>query len=341
MIYKIISGIGIFIVGFLGSYLVLNNLIKKDLNIKPQNENIQEIISQNVLPNTEKPPENSTSYNVLLLGMGGTGHSGGGLTDSIILINIDPSNKKAALISIPRDLWVSGNYKINASYINVGYENLRGVIQEVTGLRPNYFVSTDFGSFSKLIDSFGGVEVDMPKTFDDPLYPIKGEENNTCGKTEAEITTLKSQYSDFNLEKQFTCRYEYLHFEKGKVMVNGETALKIARSRHGDSDFGRSLRQFAILRGFLAKLISLESFKNIELTFNTIIKSVKTNANLETVKDLAQIFGEPSLYKITEIQLTDQNVLMSSKSSAGAYILIPKVGINNFSEVKKFISDSL
>lgn len=340
MLTKILSGIGIFLVGFLGSYLILNNTVKfKTVENKP--ENIQEIIKENVVPNSEIAPKNSDSYNVVLLGGGGAGHSGGGLTDSIIVINIVPDIKKATLISIPRDTWTAGNYKINASMVNGGYDNLRGVIQDITGLRMNYFVSTDFTNFTNLINSYEGIEIDIPKTFDDPLYPIKGEENNTCGKTEAEINELKNKFTDFNLEKQFTCRYEHLHFNAGKVAVNGETALKIARSRHGDSDFGRSARQMAILKGFLAKLISIDGFKNIDSTFNTIIKSVKTNADLATVRDLAQIFGDPKSYQIKEIQLTDQNVFVSSKSSAGAYILIPKEGANNFSGVKKFITDSL
>lgn len=341
MLIKLLSGIGIFLVGFLGSYLILSNVVKKNIPQQVNKKELQEIISQNVLPTTETPPDNSESYNVLLLGSGGAGHSGGGLTDSIILVNINPQKKKAGLITIPRDLWVTGNYKINASYNNVGYENLRGVIQMVTGLRPNYFISTSFVGITELVDSFGGVEVDIPRTFTDNFYPIKGEENNLCGKSETEVATLKSQYSDANLERQFVCRYEKLHFEKGKVTINGATALKIARSRHGDSDFGRSERQMAILKGFLQKFISMDILKNIDQIFNTSIKSVKTNADLATIKDLAQIFGDPNAYKITEIQLTDQNVLMSSKSSAGAYILIPKAGINNFDEVKKYINELL
>jgi hypothetical protein len=56
---------------------------------------------------------------------------------------------------------------------------------------------------------------------------------------------------------------------------------------------------------------------------------------------LAQIFGDPKSYTITEIQLTDQNVFVSSKSQAGAYILIPKEGMNKFEGVKKLIQESL
>src|SRR5687768_2555235 len=237
---QIIAGIGIFFVGFVGSILILGNFVKTKNPAHVNNVNLEQVIAANVLPNTESPPENTESYNVLLLGTGGTGHSGGALTDSIIVVNINPTKKTALLVTIPRDLWVTGNYKINAANLNVGYENMRGVIQSITGLRPNYFVSTNFAGIVSLIDSFGGIEVDIPKSFTDSFYPIKGEENNVCGKTEAEIFTLKNQYTDHNLERQFTCRYEKLQFTQGKHQINGATALKISRSRHGDSDFGRS-----------------------------------------------------------------------------------------------------
>lgn len=338
---QILSGIGIFLVGFVGSILILGNFVKKNINAPQNNINLEQVIAQNVLPTTETPPQNADSYNVLLLGSGGTGHSGGGLTDSIILVNINPKNKKVLSITIPRDLWITGNYKINAANLNVGYENMRGVIQSVTGLRPNYFVSTNFSGIISLIDSFGGIEVYIPKAFTDNFYPIKGQENNVCGKTEAEIFELKNKFTDFNLEKQFTCRYEVLDFKEGPIKIDGATALKISRSRHGDSDFGRSQRQVAILKGLLKKIISIEGIKNIETTFNTAIRSVKTNADLSTVKDLAHIFGDPGSYEINEVQLTDQNVLTSSRSSAGAYILVPKAGINNFEEIHQLINDHL
>ena len=201
---------------------------------------------------TPKPINNNNPeagiYNVLLLGYGGGTHDGTLLTDSIIVVHVNTNTKKAALISIPRDIWVPGNHKVNAAGI-AGFQNSGPVVQNITGLPMNYYVAVDFAGYTKLIDDLGGITVQVPNPFDDPFYPIEGEENNTCGLTDPQIFELKNKYQGFELERQFTCRYEHLHFDKGEAKLDGVTALKYVRSRHGDSDFGGSARQFSVLVG--------------------------------------------------------------------------------------------
>src|SRR5581483_8679001 len=279
-------------------------------------------------------------YNALLLGYGGGNHEGTLLTDSIIVAHVDTNTKKAALISIPRDLWIPGNIKINAAGVN-GFQNSSPAVQNVTGLPINYYVAVDFNNFRKLIDNLGGITVSVPKTFDDPFYPIEGEENNTCGMNDAQIFELKNKFgqSGFELEKQFTCRYEHLHFDAGQnVHLDGASALKFVRSRHGDSDFGRSERQFAVLTGILSRLVSLRNVNKIDETVNTLFNMVKTDLNLGTIKTLAQVFGEPGVYKISQIQLTTDNVLKEGYSANGSYVLMPKSGEFDFTGVKNYIN---
>src|SRR4029079_1900658 len=66
--------------------------------------------------------EGDSRINILLLGIGGPGHDGANLTDTILLASIDPITNKTALISVPRDFWVKipgdGYQKINAAYAN-------------------------------------------------------------------------------------------------------------------------------------------------------------------------------------------------------------------------------
>ena len=222
-----------------------------------------------------------------------------------------------------------------------GYDSLKSTLQSITGLEIKKYISIDFGNLIKLIDELEGIEVDIPKTFDDYFYPIKGLENETCGMTGEEIITVHQKYSGFELEKQFTCRWEHIHFDKGITQITGEEALKLARSRHGDSDFGRSARQFAILKGIANKI----SIDNIEEAYKNISKMVKADIDLKTIKSLAEIFGlpaqagNPNEYKINEIHLNSQNVLNDSRSSDGQYILVPKAGSFNFSGVKNFITE--
>ncbi len=326
--------VGIFVVGILISYFGLSKYLPGSKNT-----------TNAFLSATPKAINNNNPqkgiYNVLLLGYGGGNHDGTYLTDSIIIVHVDTNTHKANLISIPRDLWVTGNQKMNAVGVS-GFQNVAPVITSVTGLPINYYVSINFSDFTKLINNLNGITVTVPKTFDDPFYPIDGEENNVCGFTEDQIFQFKNQYSGFELEKQFTCRYEHLHYDGGtSANLDGEAALKFVRSRHGDSDFGRSERQIAVLQGIANKLISLKSLNKLDQTVSTLFNMVKTDLDLGTIKSLSQVFGDSNLYKVNQIQLTSDNVLQNGTSSGGAFILTPKAGDLNFSEVKSYINSNL
>lgn len=342
LLFNILIGfllLGILALGFVIAYL---SLTYTKIYVKPNTSPPPAPVFEKSTP----APVNQTNpekgvYNILFLGYGGEGHDGALLTDSIIVIHIDTNKKKTAYISVPRDLWVSGNHKINGIGATSGFQNVGSTIQEVTGLPINYYVAVDFGGFVKIIDNLGGVTANNPVTFDDPFYPITGQENNTCGMTADQINQLKAKYSGYNLETQFTCRYEHLHFEKGPVNLNGTTALKFVRSRHGDSDFGRSLRQFAVLGGIESKLISIQSAGKIGPTIDALSNIVRTDLTPGVIKSLIEIFGDPKNYSKTQIQLTTDNMLNSGTSADGQFILIPKAGIFNFSAIKKFISDSI
>lgn len=306
-------------------------------------------------------------FNVLLLGYGGAGHDGGGLTDLMILASLDTKEKKAVLISIPRDLWVAlpvdydnkRNFKINAAHAigsdETKYPNKKPIYRGelgggelakyaasiVTGLDVNYFVSVNFNGLIDAINLLGGIEVDVSHPFDDYFYPIKGLENEICGKSPEEIADVHAKYSGFQLEKQFECRYEHLHFEKGKQKMDGETALKFVRSRHSDQyggDFARSERQHAILAAVKDKLISIDAVSQASPIFKELTESVKTDLNSETIKQVITAIGNPSDYEISHIYLTEDNVFYSSTSSGGQFILIPREGVNEWSGIHKFIS---
>lgn len=328
--------IGVFLLGLLSTYLVLGVLIKKPNSTSTQIKNYNNLFDTAKSESETKANE----FSVVLLGSGGAGHSGGGLTDSIIVVHINPNANKALTITIPRDLYVPGNRKINAEVSVNGLDSVKSVLNNITGLNINKYISIDFDSLVNLIDSLNEIEVEIPKAFTDNFYPIKGLENELCGKSPEEVTLLHQKYSGFELEKQFACRYETISFEKGITKINGATALKFARSRHGDSDFGRSERQLAILTGIVKKLAIQSPFENIEDAYNNLSKLVRTDISLNQAVELFDLYGNPEKYEITQIYLTDHNVLQSSKSSLGEYILLPKLGKNNFDGVKKYISDS-
>ena len=333
----------IFILGFVLTYfgLKLSKIFVKNplRNIVPT-PNAYSKATAKPISEVEPEKQEKGTYNILLLGHGGTGHAGGLLTDSIIVVHVNVNTKKTTLISVPRDLWISDNAKINTVGIN-GFQNSMPVVSSVIGLPINYFVAVNFSGFNKIIDDLGGITVNNPTVLDDSFYPIAGEENNLCGKTEAEVNTLKTKYSGYSLETQFTCRYEHLHFDAGPTNLDGKTALKFVRSRHGDSDFGRSARQFAVLAGIKDKIISFQALGKFDDIVGTLSQIVKTDLDAGTIKSLVQILGDPKSYSTKQIQLTTNNVLMEGKSAQGAYILMPKSGDLNFSEVQNYIKTNI
>lgn len=340
---KIFLGILIVLVVFICSGLFILNHNQSKKVITPSSAPTP-FIGPNFLPTNE--PETNNHLNILLLGYGRAGHDGGGLTDSLTLVNIDPENKRVNLISIPRDLWVElpgmGDSKINAAY-SKGVDIVKNVVQTVTNKKINYYISVDFSKFVEIINLLGGIEVNVPQSFTDNFYPVKGLENETCGFTADQINEFKLKYSDFQLEKQFTCRYEKLQFNKGPTHMDGATALKYVRSRHSDTygnDFSRSERQHAVLLALKDKIISLNVLSKTNPLFNKLAAAIKTDIGIGSIDSLIKPLGNITGYQVNHIYLTDQNVLKSSTSSAGAYILIPKEGQGVWTSVQNFLKSS-
>ncbi len=246
------------------------------------------------------------------------------------------------MIAIPRDIWVD-NFKINAAY-TVSVEATKQAVEKVTGLPVDYYAAVDFSRFESAINALGGISVDVPVAFDDFFYPVKGLENELCGMTPEKMAEIHRLYSGFDLEKQFACRYEHLHFDTGLQLMDGATALKFIRSRHSaehGGDFARGVRQQAVLTALRNKLISLDALKNIDefLTeFSQLIVSDITEAD---VVELLSHTGNPADYSSTNININTDNYLKNSTSSDGQYILIPNRGIGNWEEVHTFIKQGL
>lgn len=292
---------------------------------------------ENITPPTALPLKEG-EVTVLLLGYGGAGHEGGTLTDSIILLKADIKSKKAILISIPRDLWLQ-DAKINFAY-SKGVETAKNAVAAVTGISPTYFVAVDFNQLQKIIDLLGGIEVDVLKTFDDYFYPVRGKELDLCGKSPEEMRAVHQKYSGFDLEKQFECRYEHIHFDKGLTKMTGGEAVKFVRSRHSSQhggDFARSERQFALLKGLEDKLVSLKVIPKGGKIIDRISALVKTDLTPPRISEFLELVGNPSEYSIKEIHLTEDNVLKATTGAQGQFILVPKEGNNNFSGIQKFI----
>ena len=290
--------------------------------------------------------------NFLLLGIAGGTHDGPSLTDTIIFASIDTTQNKVVLVSVPRDLWIEDiKARINVAYAKGGISMAKGAVYKVVGQSIDYVVRVDFEGFEKAIDLLGGVEVDVLYAFDDYEYPIVGKENDPCGHMDEELDALATASSQL---EAFPCRYTHLHFDKGLQHMDGVTALKFVRSRHGKgeegTDFGRSKRQAELIKAVRDKVFSVETFLNpakIFSLYNVIKNSIDTNIKEEEFDDFIKLANDMKDASIQNIVLDygdeekDRPGLLIYPRASDVYnnewVLIPRVGNNDFSEIQKYI----
>lgn len=303
--------------------------------------------------------------NVLLLGVGGGMHDGPDLTDTIIFASVDPTTKKVVLVSLPRDLWSPElKAKINSAYTYAedqktgsGLGFTKSMISNILGQQIDYAVKIDFSGFEKAVDLSGGLDISVDNTFDDYAYPIAGKEADSCGLSDDKIADLASQIASGSAaeNESFPCRYEHLHFDKGSTHMNGETALKYVRSRHGTgkegSDFARSKRQEKVLSAFKEKIFSagtlLNPVKVVDLL--TILKaSIATDIKQSEYSDFARLAQKMKGAQISSavVDTGDESegrlgLLVNppiSPEYGNQWVLSPRLGNGEYKEIQTYVA---
>ena len=307
--------------------------------------------------------ERMGNINVLLLGRGGGKHEGPDLTDTMMLAVINHPKDRVDIISIPRDLWVPEiKAKINKAY-SIGQEKdgqgillAKAAVQNVTGENIDYIVVIDFSGFVKLVDHLGGIDVVVPREFDDYAYPIEGKEEDPCEKTEEEIASLSAEIATGSATESeaFPCRYKHLHFDQGLVHMTGIQALEFSRSRHAlngeGNDFSRSQRQQAVISAIREKTLSLGMILNpvkVLGAFNIIRDNIDTNIQVGELDDFINLAQEmqDAVVNSSVIDFGDEEkgryglLIEPERTSDKGFqsVLIPRVGDGNFSEIHEYV----
>lgn len=279
--------------------------------------------------------ENDDRINILLLGVGGGGHQGGTLADTIILVGLKLSTGQVSMVSFPRDLSVPiegrGRGKINSvnAYAEVKEKNSGGLAtaQTLEGLLDisiPYYARVDFQAFEDLVDEFGGIKVYVDYPLDDYSYPVNGNEDN----------------------EDWDSRFEHLHIEKGWNEMDGSLALKYVRSRHSSgiqgSDFARAKRQQKVIEAVKDKFRdSSFIFKPSLVTgiLQNLNENISTNLEIWEIMRLWNLVKNVDRNKISNEVLSDSpnSLLTSMVSTSTGYILYPRAG--NFSEVQYLVNN--
>ncbi|MBX4197203.1 LCP family protein [Candidatus Saccharibacteria bacterium] len=278
--------------------------------------------------------EGDSRINILLLGIGGPGHEGANLTDTILLASVDPIKDKATLISIPRDLWVkiprNGYQKINAAYADAvdqstsktqagqegdGIEVLDNTLKPVLdGIHINYHVLLDFSAFRQMVDALGGVTVNVPETLYDPTVAWENHYNPVIAK-------------------------------KGLQTFNGKQALLYVRSRETSSDFARGERQRLVIAAIKQKALSAGTFAN-PLKISSLLDSLGQNVYTDfSGGDIKCLYRQISTIPSTSIQsldmVTPPNALLTTGNMNGLSIVEPRAGLFDYSDIHKFLHGAL
>lgn len=263
------------------------------------------------------------AINVLLLGTDERADEVEGplRTDTIILATLDLNSQTAGMLSLPRDLWVpipnfNMTTKINTAY-GLGVANrypgggpqlVMDTVSSFVGQEVPYYVRINFDGFEQMIDLIGGVDIDVPKTIHDEMYPTE----------------------DYG--------YETFHLDAGMQHMDGDTALKYARTRNVDDDYGRSRRQQDVIRAVLDKVRSAEMLPslltNAPSLLTTFANSFSTNIPLDKMIELATSVIENPPQEMRQLVL-DSRYGQETYSAEGAWILLPdrakvRAAVNTF-----------
>jgi LCP family protein required for cell wall assembly len=216
----------------------------------------------------EAPPPGWTGterLNVLLLGIDSRGDSSSTQnTDTMIVLSLDPVNKAAAMLSIPRDTFINRPGvlvdKINAAYAFGGPDLSRRVVEDLLGIRLNAYAMVDFDAFTKIVDAVGGVVIDVKRPVRDEAYPTP----------------------DYGIER--------LDITAGPQLMDGPTALRFARSRHDTNDYSRAQRQQLVLSALRLRLAEGDFLRGLPALVDRVGSAVQTNFDPANVLPLAR-FG--------------------------------------------------
>ena len=232
----------------------------------------------------------------------------GYLTDTIMLVSLDPITNEVGILSIPRDLYVPIRGYAEPQRINtpmlIGENREAGygptlameTVQWNLGIRVHEYLIIDFNAFIGLVDAINGITVTTDYTINDPRYP------------------------------SMNFGYDPFYLPSGTHDLNGYDALRFARTRHGDSDIHRATRQQQVLFAIRNKILDANLLPRLIFQAPTLyanfIDNVNTSLDIDEMIELAWYMKDIPMDNITT-GVIDFTMLQSYTTGNGAQVLIP------------------
>jgi LCP family protein required for cell wall assembly len=226
---------------------------------------------------TPEPWDGASRVNVLIMGLDyrdWEAGEGAPRTDTMILLSLDPLSNSGGMLSIPRDLWVNipgfDPGRINTAYRFGELYDIPGggpalamkTVEELLGLKIDYYGLIDFGAFERFIDEIGGVKIDIENRI--RVDPIVGE-----------TKTLKP----------------------GVQVLPGDLALAYARARYTKGgDFDRAQRQQQVIMGIRNRILEQDFLLSLigraPALYQELSAGIHTNMSLDQAIKLAWTAGK-------------------------------------------------
>jgi len=272
-----------------------------------------------LVPTAESP---RNAINIMLLGSDKRPDLNGWRTDVIIVVSINPDGPSAAMLSIPRDLYVwAPEWKmtkintVDAHGNAVGYPGggpglLKQTLLYNLGIPVHYYARVDFDGFERIVETLGGAEV-----------PV------TCEMTDWRLKSPELDQEDEDNWELFTLDQQVHH-------LDGEMALWYVRSRKRSSDFDRSRRQQQVLRAMMAKGLNLNIISQIPQLWEDFSETIETDLGLGEILHLATIAAQLDFNKIKSRFVSGEAVLAWTTPDDNYYVLLPQ-----YEELARLVKD--
>ncbi len=304
--------------------------------------------------------EEEGRVNVVLLGMRGKGVAGGGtLADTIMVLSIHRTEDaegndqyKAAMVSVPRDLYVTmpgttDHMKINSVYhygeekgAGQGMEAMKQILQDITGQPMHYAAEVNFAGFKQIVDTLGGIEVNLEEPF---IEPMQFHEERVCDGKNGGVFTVKSGHFQTKIDHRGKVVAQYplcynateecggvFKVPAGVSILDGEKALCYVRARVTSSDFDRARRQQEVIEQMKQKALSLgvlSDFGKMQEIFTALADNANTDMELWEMQrfyDLYQKIGNGISVEHRVLDNSEEGLLYSHEGDARGYILMPR-----------------
>jgi polyisoprenyl-teichoic acid--peptidoglycan teichoic acid transferase len=218
-------------------------------------------------------------FTILLAGIENQ-DGGKGRSDVLILLTVNPQTKQILQLSIPRDTRTyipaaEEKTKITHSYSYGGIEATIGAVNELFDVPIDYYITTNFEGFEDIVDTMGGVNVEVP----------------------------------FNFKAQLTGSLKWKYYHKGNMELNGNEALAYVRMRKSDprGDFGRNERQKQVIKEIIDEGTSFSSITKIDNILEDLGDNVKTNIPPSKLASFMKLYKELKSTKINNLKLDGQD----------------------------------